>query len=139
MRDGMAWLPKPLRQMNVIVKSVFGLVLGALVSTSIVGVVDFYANQGALYAALMVDAKAANDVCIFMCRNGGLMTLNFGRMIGNVDVDLRELATALNTMAKMVYAALTTTQSSLSTSRTIVGVGALFGAVVGPFLRTRRS
>ncbi|MFM7989642.1 MAG: hypothetical protein ACKPKO_61045, partial [Candidatus Fonsibacter sp.] len=38
------------------------------------------------------------DVCIFMCRNGGQMTLNFGRIIGNIDVDLRELASALNVL-----------------------------------------
>jgi len=138
MRDGMAWLPQPLRQMNVVVKSVVGLVLGTLVSTTIVAVIDHYANQGALYGALMVDAQAAKDVCIFMCRNGGQMSLYFGQVVGNVELDLRDLATTLNTMAKIVYAALTTTNGSLSTSRTIVGAGALFGAVVGPFLRTRR-
>ena len=115
-----------------------GLVLGALVSISIVGVVDFSANQGAISGALMADAQAAKDVCIFMCRNGGEMTLNFGRIIGNIDIDLRDLATALNTMAKLVYAAFTSSNSSLGTARTIVGVGALFGAVVGPFLQVRR-
>lgn len=86
----------------------------------------------------MADAQAAVDVCIFMCRNGGEMTLNFGRIIGNIDIDLRDLATALNTMAKLVYAAFTSSNESLGTARTIVGVGALFGAVVGPFLRARR-
>lgn len=137
MRDGFAWLPRPLKQTNVVMNSVFGLLIGMFLSTSLVAIFDHYANYGTLYDALLVDANAAKDVCIFMCRNGGQMSLYFGNIVGHVNLDLRELATALNTMAKMLYAVFTTTDGSLSSARTIVGVGALFGAVMGP-LTSRR-
>ncbi|MFM7680108.1 MAG: hypothetical protein ACKO83_14815 [Roseiflexaceae bacterium] len=134
----MSRFPTPLRPAARVASMAIGAGIGVLVTLVGVSVVDHFANQGALYGALMVDAQAATDVCIFMCRNGGQMTLNFGRIIGNIDVDLRELATALNSLAKIVYAGFTTTNGALGTARTIVGVGALFGGVVGLFLTTRR-
>lgn len=137
MRNGMWWVPAPIRRMAGIATVVMGAFIGTWVTLGIVGGVDHFANNGALYGALMVDAQAANDVCIFMCRNGGQMTLNFGRIIGNMDVDLRELADFLNGMAKIVHAAFTTSNSSLGTARIIVMVGALCGGVLGP-LASRR-
>jgi len=114
-----------------------GASIGLLVTLVGVSAVDHYANQGTLYDALMVDARAATDVCIFMCRNGGAMTLNFGRVIGNIDIDLRALADFLNGMAKLVYAAFTTSNDSLGTARIIVTAGTVFGAILGPLARPR--
>lgn len=137
MRNSVSRFPAPLRPAARVASIAIGASIGLLVTLVGVSAVDHFANNGALYGALLGDAQAANDVCIFMCRNGGEMTLNFGRVIGNIDVDLRALADFLNGMAKLVYAAFTTNNDSLGTARIIVMAGTLFGGVLGP-LTSRR-
>lgn len=131
MRDYSQFLPQPLKRMLFVVNTLAGLLMGICGSVGGIAMVDHYMYNGELYGVVIQAMADTGRVCIFMCQNGGLYSLYFGRMVGRMEIDLSALATVLNTMSMYMYALITTSHHGLDSSRVVVTVSSLIGAIAG--------